>query len=143
MWGNSAHAARRRSPSGGLLPAEEDGLEVDGRDEVPIPLGDLERVEAREAGGVVDQPVEASQALFHLAEHTLDLGHGFQVGAEELGAAALFGRAARFGLGMAIVYGDARAFFGEAQRDAAADALGGAGDEDGLAVKGGGVHSSP
>jgi hypothetical protein len=41
------------------------------------------------------------------------------------------------------VYGDARAFFGEAQGDAAADALGTAGDEDGLARKGGVAHDCP
>src|ERR1019366_7250239 len=46
----------------GLLAAEKDSLQVDRVDEVPIPLGDVERVEAGEAGGVVDQAVEASQA---------------------------------------------------------------------------------
>src|ERR1017187_3230198 len=123
------HEARR------LLAAEEDRLEVDGVDEVPIPLGDVERVDAGEAGGVVDQAVEAPEALFDIGEQGRDLRHGFQVGAEDFGAAAFRRGAARFGSGVVIVYGDARAFFGQTQRNAAADAFGAAGDEDGFAGK--------
>src|ERR1035441_6275099 len=46
----------------GLLAAEEDRLQVNGVDEVPIPLGDVERVEAGEARGVVVQAIEGPQA---------------------------------------------------------------------------------
>ena len=52
-----------------------------------------------------------------------------QVGLEQLGAAALFGRAARLFFGAAVVDRDARAFLRQAQRDAAADALGRARDQ--------------
>src|ERR1035438_3498875 len=128
------HEARR------LLAAEEDRLEVDGVDEVPIPLGDVERVEAGEAGGVVDQAVEAPEALLDIGEQGRDLRHGFQVGAENFGAATIRRGAARFAFGVVIVDGDACAFFGETQRDAAADAFGAAGDEDGFAGKGRRVH---
>ena len=114
----------------GVLAAEEDRLQVDGVDEVPILFGDVERVEPGEAGGVVDQPVEAAQAVCDFAEEARDLVDFLQVGAEDLGAAAFGGCAARFGLGAVVVDGDAGALLRQAEGDAAADAFGGAGDED-------------
>src|SRR4030095_16731817 len=83
------HQARR------LLAAEKASLQVDRVDEVPILLGDLERVKARESRRVVDQAVEPSQALLDLAEHAHDLRHRFQVGAKQFGAAAFLRSAAR------------------------------------------------
>ena len=64
-----------------------------------------------------------------VGEHAGDLRHAFQIGAEQFGAAALFGGAARFGFGAAVMDGHARAFGGQAQGDAAADALGRAGHQ--------------
>ncbi len=55
-----------------LLAAEKDGLQIDGVDEVPVLLRNLQRIEPREACGIVHQPVQPPQALLHLAEHALE-----------------------------------------------------------------------
>src|SRR5689334_18683183 len=110
--------------AGGLLAAEERGLEVDGVDEVPVGFGDIERVEAGEAGGVVDEAIEAAQTLFDVGEHALDLRDVLQVGPEKLGAATFLGSSFGFGFGAVVVDDDAGAFASEAKGDAAADALG-------------------
>ena len=49
-----------------MLAAEEDGLQIHRVNEVPIGFGDLERVEASEARGVVHQSVQAAELLFQL-----------------------------------------------------------------------------
>ena len=109
-------------------------------DEVPILLGDVQRVQAGEAGGVVDQAIEPSHALLDIGEHAGDLGDTLQVGAEQLGAAALFRGADRFLFGPAVVDGHARAFASQPQRDAAAYPFGSAGDQDDFAREALGAH---
>ena len=98
-------------------------------DEIPIGLGDLERIATREAGGVVHQAVQASQLLFHVGEQALDLRHLLQVGLKNRRAAAFLRGATRVGFRAAIMDGDARALLRQAQRDAAPDALGRAGHQ--------------
>src|SRR5262249_11553434 len=52
-----------------LLAAEEGRFEVDRVNEVPIGFGDFEWVEAGEARGVIDEPIEAAELLLDLGKH--------------------------------------------------------------------------
>ena len=106
-------------------------------------FGDFERVEAGEARGVVHQAVEAAAALLDFGEHAVDFRHAFEVGAEQFGAAALLGGSARLGFRAVVMDGHARAFARQAQGDAAADALGRAGDQHDLAGQGTRLLGSP
>ena len=89
--------------------------------EIPIPPGDLERIETGEAGGVIHQPVQAPQAFAHLAEHAFDFRYALQVRLEQLRPAGFLGRAPRFRLGRAEMDRNPRALFRQAKRDGPAD----------------------
>jgi hypothetical protein len=56
-------AAARKHLLGGLLAAEKSGFEVYLVNEIPIGFGDVERVEAGETGGVVDEAIEWAKRL--------------------------------------------------------------------------------
>ncbi len=58
--------------------------------ESPIGLGDFERVDAREARGVIDQAIDASKVLFHLDKEALDFWDLFQISLK-YGYVATFG----------------------------------------------------
>ena len=70
-----AARAARDHRLGGLARAQERALQVDAQDPVPLGLGGLEEVGAREDAGVVDQKIDAAQGLGGL-DHARDLlGH--------------------------------------------------------------------
>ena len=58
--------------------------------EIPILLGDLKRIKAREAGGVVHQPVKPAEPVLDVAEQPGDLGDALEVRPEQFRAAAVF-----------------------------------------------------
>ena len=80
--------------------------------------------------GIVDQDVEAAEILDDVIDHRLDRGKIGDVGLISLGLAPLRRDLADERIGFlrrtAEIDGDVGAFFGEAQRDFAADAAGGA-----------------
>ena len=92
--------------------------------EVPIPLGDLERIEAGEAGRVVHQTVQAAEAFAHLAEHVFDLRYALQVRLEQFRPACLFGGAPRFRFGRTEMDRHSCALFRQAKGDGPSDPLG-------------------
>ena len=112
-----------------LLAAEEDRLQVHGVDEVPVALGDLERIEAGEAGGVVDQAVEASEVRCRLRRTGARFPRRFPGWRGTPARCRTLRRCAALPFGTVVMDGHARAFRGQAQRDAAADAPGGAGNQ--------------
>src|ERR1700733_10235065 len=67
----------------GLLAAKERGFEIHVVDEIPVGFGELERIAAAEASGVVDQSIQRSELLFYFPKHALDIVNFFEVGLEE------------------------------------------------------------
>src|SRR5262249_19337867 len=96
---------------------------------------DLQRVAAREPGGVIDQSIEAAVPLLQFVEHAPNLIDALQVGAEQVGAAALFRRPPRFRFGLVIVNADPRSLLRESKSDAPADSLRRARDQYDLVFK--------
>ena|SRR5579885_3588711 len=119
------HAAR------GLLAAKEGRFEIDGVDEIPVLLGEFQRIDGRESGGVVNEGVDRA----YLFKHPLDLGNVFEIRPDEARAAAFFGGRPGFGFGSVVVDDDSGAFFSEPKRDPAADAFGSSGDQDDASVE--------
>lgn len=104
-------------------------------DEVPVGFCNVEGIDPGEAGGVVDEAVEAAEVAVHGGEQSFDFGHPFEVGGKDGGPAALPGGFHGLGGRGVIVQRDASTFPGQSQGDRAADALGGAGDQDDFAVE--------
>ncbi len=80
----------------GSLAAEEDGFQIDVVNEVPVGFFDFERIEACEAGGVIDKTIEAFEVLRDLTEHRSNLRHAFEICAENRSASAFIGGSSRF-----------------------------------------------
>ncbi len=87
---------------------------------IPVGLFDLERVEAGEARGVIDQAVEASEMLRHLVKEAGRISVTLSRLARNTGDVAAFRhrRGAGFGFRPAIVNRHARALRRQRQRDA-------------------------
>jgi hypothetical protein len=82
--------------------------------------------------GVVNENVQASKALLHLLEESIDFGDVRELGLQANGFAAspndFRDDCLSFGLRIAIVYNGTSAIGGQAHRDGAADAAPCAGD---------------
>ena len=128
----AAHARDR------VLGAEQDALDVDRLHLVPLGLGDFVGV-PRAAGdaGVVDQHVDAAEAIGHLVDRTRDVGFAGDVHVPVAGLAAGTGdrihQCQAFGV-EAVEDRDRGAFPGQPQRAGVADADRAAGDDAGHAL---------
>ncbi len=69
----------------------------------------LQRIEARETPGIVDQAVDASEVFFDIGEEALDFGDVFEIGLKHRGVAAFGGGGAGGILRTAVMDGDAGA----------------------------------
>ncbi len=137
--GGAVGAGRRPHQRRRPLHAEERRPQVQRQDVVPGRGVDLLERSALEAGGAVDQKVEAAEALADPLEQAVDLGRPRQVGAERLGldaeAADLLGRRFRPGGRAAVVDRDGAAAGRQAQGDLTAQAARGAGHQGNAAVE--------
>ena len=125
---------------GGGLRQEQRRLEVGAHQVVPVDLGDIAHRGGEEGRGVVDEHVEAAEGLDRARHQARQLRHLEQValGAQRrtrpcLVQLALQGRGVLGGA--AVVQHQVRAAGVHEARDLGAHALGGAGDQDGLAGK--------
>lgn len=103
-------------------------------DEIPVGLFNVERIEAGEPRGVVDQCIEPAQPRVDVGEHAPDLIDALEIGLKQVGASALGRCLLGFSFGGVVVNGDAVPLAREPYCDAAPDALRRAGDKDPLLV---------
>ena len=99
---------------------------------VPVGFGHVRQQVVGVPAGVVDEGVDAAEAIEGGLDHVFAAGHGADVGVD-VGRAAAGGSDFGFDLLAAVVVevgeDDGHAVFGEGDGGVAADALGGAGDD--------------
>ena len=103
--------------------------------EVPVGFGNVDGIDTGEAGGVIDEAVEASEVAVDGGKEGLYFGYVFEVGGKDGGSAALLRRGLGFGDGGVAVQGYTGALAREAQSDRATDTPGGAGDQDDFSIE--------
>ena len=75
-------------------------------DKVPIGFGYLQRIDARESGGVIHQSIEAAADPLDRGKHLFNLGDPLQIGAKQRRVAAFRSRSARLVLRAMIMNRD-------------------------------------
>ena len=105
------------------LAAEEDGLQIDAVNRIPIILGNFENLPFVVERGVVDQPVKLTVGRMYIGKELLNLGNAGQVGLERP-AVTFSGGLLGIRLGAAIVDGYSSTLCGQAQGDRSPDSAG-------------------